>query len=91
MDMADGSTSDMKIALVSIDDALRKYYLTSRLVSTVHDEVVLEVADDEVLRVAYLVNQAFSGLLPGMVIPIEASLGKDWGHMDIYEWEKEWI
>jgi len=43
-----------------------------------------------VLRVAYLVNQAFSGLLPGMTLPVEVSLGKDWGHMDLYEWEKLW-
>jgi DNA polymerase-1 len=86
-----GTAADiLKIALVTIDRELRKYYLTSRLVSTVHDEVVLEVADDEVLRVAYLVNQAFSGLLPGMTLPVEVSLGKDWGHMDLYEWEKLW-
>ena len=80
----------LKIALVTIDNSLLEHHLESRLVSTVHDEVVLEVADDETFRVAYLVNQAFSGLLPGMVLPIEASLGKDWGHMDLYEWEKEW-
>jgi DNA polymerase-1 len=86
-----GTAADiLKIALVTIDKELRKHYLTSRLVSTVHDEVVLEVADDEVLRVAYLVNQAFSGLLPGMELPVEVSLGKDWGHMDLYEWEKLW-
>ena len=86
-----GTAADiLKIALVTIDGELRKHYLTSRLVSTVHDEVVLEVADDEVLRVAYLVNQAFSGLLPGMTLPVEVSLGKDWGHMDLYEWEKLW-
>jgi DNA polymerase-1 len=80
----------LKIALVKIDGSLQKHYLTSRLVSTVHDEVVLEVADDELSRVAHTVNQAFSGLLPGMVLPIEVSIGKDWGHMDLYKWEKLW-
>ena len=80
----------LKIALVSIDNSLREHHLESRLVSTVHDEVVLEVANDETLRVAYLVNQAFSGLLPGMELPVEVSLGKDWGHMEIIEWEKLW-
>ena len=58
--------------------------------STVHDEVVLEVADDELERVAYLVNQSFDGLLPDMVLPIEVSIGRDWGHMDLYKWEKLW-
>jgi len=80
----------LKIALVTIDNSLREHHLESRLVSTVHDEVVLEVANDETLRVAYLVNQSFSGLLPGMELPVEVSLGKDWGHMEIYEWEKLW-
>ena len=80
----------LKIALVAIDSSLQEHYLVSRLVSTVHDEVVLEVADDELLRVAYLVNRAFSGLLPGMELPVEVSLGKDWGHMKLYEWESLW-
>ena len=80
----------LKIALVTIDNSLREHHLESRLVSTVHDEVVLEVANDETLRVAYLVNQSFSGLLPGMTLPVEVSLGKDWGHMDLIEWEKQW-
>jgi DNA polymerase-1 len=81
----------LKIALVKIDNLLQEHYLTSRLVSTVHDEVVLEVADDELPRVAYLVTRAFDGLLPNMVLPVEASIGKDWGHMELYEWEKQWI
>jgi len=80
----------LKIALVKIDSSLQEHYLTSRLVSTVHDEVVLEVAEDELERVAYLVNQSFDGLLPDMVLPIEVSIGKDWGHMDLYKGGKLW-
>jgi DNA polymerase-1 len=80
----------LKIALRKIDQSLNQHRLTSKLVSTVHDEVVLEVADDELMRVAYLVNQSFAGLLPGMALPVEVSIGKDWGHMELYEWEKLW-
>jgi len=80
----------LKIALVKIDSLLQEHHLTSQLVSTVHDEVVLEVADDELSRVAYIVSQSFDGLLPDMVLPVEVSIGKDWGHMDLYEWEKLW-
>ena len=50
----------------------------------VDDEIVLDVVEDELEIIARMANAAFDGLLPGMTLPVETSIGRDWGHMELY-------
>lgn len=71
----------LKLAMALIADELVRRNLVTRLISTVHDEVVLEAPTGEVAEVVKLVAGAFRPLLPGLELEVEASVGSDWGHM----------
>ena len=45
----------------------------------VHDEVVLEVAEDEVEEVASIVRAAFDGYFSEVDMVLEVFVGKRWG------------
>ncbi len=72
----------LKIAMPKIDRQLVDQGLEGRLVSTVHDEVVLEMPPSEVTAVKRIVEQAFNGLLEGLPLIVEAKVGADWGRME---------
>ena len=72
-----GTAADiLKIALVRIEKALAK--CQSKLVSTVHDEVILEVELSEVNEVAAILQRAFEGLLPDVPLILETYVGARW-------------
>jgi DNA polymerase-1 len=72
----------LKIAMPAIAKELTDRGLFGHLISTVHDEVVLEMPLGEVDVVNALVAKAFRDLLPGLPLEVETSVGTDWGHME---------
>ena len=72
----------LKLAMPRIADGMAEAGCEGRLVSTVHDEVVLELPVGEVAVVNGIVARAFDGLLPGLPLTVETKVGPDWGHME---------
>jgi DNA polymerase-1 len=66
-----------KVALVDVDRALADMHVASRLVLQVHDEVVVEVADDEVDRVGPVVLDLMRQAAQ-LDVPLEVNVA--WGH-----------
>jgi DNA polymerase-1 len=72
-----GLAADLfKAALVRVDHALSAERHRSRLVLQVHDEVIVEVADDEKDAVGPLVERALTGAAD-LSVPLEVSMA--WG------------
>ena len=66
----------LKIALPRIHAALQP--MQTRLVSTVHDEVVIDTPPEEAPVVAEIVSTAFRDLLPGVPLILETYVGQNW-------------
>jgi DNA polymerase-1 len=78
-----GTAADIqKIAMIRVDEALRKGGFRSRLLLSVHDEVLLEVPRDEVDRLAPVVREVMEGALP-LTVPlvVDIKVGDDWESM----------
>lgn len=70
-----GTQADMiKLAMVNIHKRLAAEKLKSRMILQVHDELVFEVADDEVDLMKTLVTEEMKAALP-LDVPIEVGLG----------------
>ena len=75
-----GTAADiMKKAMIDVQRALEKAQLKSHILLQVHDELVLEVIEDEKKQVAALVQQAMQNAVQ-MEIPLlaEVNFGKNW-------------
>lgn len=75
-----GTAADiMKLAMLKVDAALKKAGLKSRILLQVHDELVLEVPEEEKDQAADIVKNAMENAYQ-MEIPLEAevSFGKNW-------------
>nr|WP_312886783.1 DNA polymerase I [Actinocrinis puniceicyclus] len=75
-----GSAADIiKVAMLRVDDALRERRLKSRLLLQVHDELVLEVCDEEREDVERLVREQM-GAAYQLRVPLDVSVGfgRDW-------------
>ncbi|XP_014674874.1 PREDICTED: DNA polymerase nu-like isoform X2 [Priapulus caudatus] len=89
-----GSAADIcKTAMIAVEKALcDRPELRASMLVQIHDELLLEVADDHLASVAGLVSgcmQDISALCGSMVtltvpLPVSLSTGKTWGHMDAY-------
>jgi DNA polymerase-1 len=66
-----------KLAIVRLDEALEQGDLRSRLILQVHDEVILEVPDDERDRAAALTLDAMRGAAD-LNVPLDVNVA--WGH-----------
>jgi DNA polymerase-1 len=70
-----GSAADIfKLAMVQLDEALERDGLRSRMILTVHDELVLEVPLDERERVEALVPEVMESVCE-ISVPLEVDLG----------------
>jgi DNA polymerase-1 len=78
-----GSAADIiKIAMVRLHRALKERGLRSRIVLQVHDELVLEVPEDELSTVAPLVKEIMEGAYELKApLKVELEVGKNWGEM----------
>ena len=75
-----GTAADiMKKAMIDVQRALEAEQLKSRILLQVHDELVLEVTEDEKDKVAELVQEAMENAVT-LEIPLlaEVSFGKNW-------------
>ncbi|MBF0162856.1 MAG: DNA polymerase I, partial [Magnetococcales bacterium] len=70
-----GSAADLiKMAMIRLHDQLRRSGLRSRMVLQVHDELVLEVAQEELDAVQILVREAMEGAL-SLSVPLKVDMG----------------
>jgi DNA polymerase-1 len=79
-----GTAADiMKIAMIRLHDALIKQKLRTRMLLQVHDELVLEVPEDEVNKAAELTHEimchAFELKAP---LGVEIEVGQNWLEME---------
>ena len=75
-----GTAADLiKIAMIRADDALRKAKVKSRILLQVHDELVLEVVQDEIECVSDILRTAMSGAAELAVpLAVDVHMGKNW-------------
>lgn len=75
-----GTNADMiKMAMIALQRQMEELRLGARQILQVHDELVLEVPDDEVDLVAELVVGAMrSALVLSVPIQVEIKLGRNW-------------
>jgi DNA polymerase-1 len=75
-----GSAADIiKSAMISIDARIRSERLQSTLVMQVHDELVFEVPEEELLLMERLVEEEMSGAAKTIVpLKVDISYGKNW-------------
>ncbi len=75
-----GSQADMiKIAMVAVDRRIRKEGLRSKMLLQVHDELVLEVPENEIDGIRTLVEEEMRDALPLSVpVEVEINTGHNW-------------
>jgi len=79
-----GTAADIiKIAMVRLHRTLRERGLRAGMILQVHDELVLEVPEDEVQTVAPLVREIMEGAYPlDVPLRVDMKLGKNWLEME---------
>lgn len=78
-----GSAADiMKLAMLRVASALPKAALKGQMLLQVHDELVLEVPEDELEKTAQIVSQEMSSAYE-LKVPLQTEVkwGKNWGQM----------
>jgi DNA polymerase-1 len=79
-----GTAADiMKLAMIRVTQSLKGSGLSARMLLQVHDELVLECPDDEIIETARLIQQVMESAYP-LKVPLltEARSGFDWGMMN---------
>ena len=79
-----GTAADLiKLAMIRIDDDLRKRKLKSRMTLQVHDELVFEVLEDEIDTMKTLVRQHMEEV-HDLVVPllVELGVGLNWRDLE---------
>ena len=82
-----GTAADiMKIAMIHLQPALTAGHLSAKILLQVHDELVLEVSENELLETAKVVQRVMSEAYQ-LSIPLltEARSGINWGSMQVIE------
>ncbi len=75
-----GSAADMiKVAMIRIHDEMKRLKLRSKMILQVHDELVFDVALDEVETLKPIIRENMVNAIP-MSVPIEVEMGtgKNW-------------
>jgi DNA polymerase I len=75
-----GTNADIiKLAMISLDAALIDLKMQSRMILQVHDELVLEVPEDEIELAAGIVRAHMENAMQ-LTVPlrVEVKLGRDW-------------
>ena len=75
-----GSAADiMKLAMIEVDRRVAQEGLDTKMILTVHDELVFEVPEDEKERAAALVEEEMTGVCEMKVpLAVDLSFGRDW-------------
>jgi DNA polymerase-1 len=81
-----GSAADLiKVAMVNVHRRLHHENRRSRLLLQIHDELVFEVAPDEVKEVAALVKAEMTGALADQLqvpLGVDMGVGKNWSDLE---------
>jgi DNA polymerase-1 len=75
-----GSAADiMKIAMIRVNDRLKKESLQSRLLLQVHDELLIEAHKDEIEKVKQILSEEMRGAAD-LLVPVEIDMntGNNW-------------
>ena len=75
-----GTAADIiKIAMIKVDNRLRKENLSARLILQVHDELIVECPQFEAMQVAMILQEEMESAVK-LSVPLvaEASVGKTW-------------
>lgn len=75
-----GSAADIiKLAMLSLDENLKKSGFDAKIILQIHDELLLEVADKDVLEVKKIVEKSMKEAISLKVaLEVEAKSGKNW-------------
>ena len=75
-----GTAADLiKLAMIKVDAALRKYYPEAKLVLQVHDELIVECPEGIAAEVAALVSREMENVaVLNVPLTAEAKIGKSW-------------
>ena len=78
-----GSAADLlQLAMIRIDAELMKHFPEARLLLTVHDELVLEVPEDQVQAVSELTRSSMEKVYPVAVpLLVDLGVGAHWGRL----------
>lgn len=69
----------VKISMVKVENELRRLGLASRQLIQVHDEIVLEVPEEEIDVVKWILRKNMSTVYKSMPLPCTVKVGKNWG------------
>ncbi len=76
-----GTAADaIKIAMVKLDAFLYSDGRKTRMSIVIHDELVLDCPPDEVIEVKEYIEKMAKTLIPGIDLPVDFKVGKDWGN-----------
>lgn len=79
MPIQGGNADLIKIAMIRIQHALEEKHLKTRMILQVHDELVFEVAIEELERVKRLIKALMEGVAKlDVPIKVEMKVGKNW-------------
>lgn len=75
-----GTAADIiKLAMIAVNERLKKSNLNANMVLQVHDELVFEVPENEVNELLGTVMPAMRDVYPlDVQLEVEAKVGKDW-------------
>ena len=75
-----GSAADiMKLAMIEVEQRLAQSTLGTKMILTVHDELVFEVPEDEKEEAAVIVTEAMTGVAEMLVpLAVDLSFGVNW-------------
>ncbi len=76
-----GSAADLiKLAMVRVENHLYKERIDAKMILQVHDELLIEVKEDQVEYVAKIVKEEMEGVYPALEVPlrVEINWGKNW-------------
>ena len=79
-----GTSADIiKVAMINLDREMDKKRLKSRILLQVHDELVLEVPDEEIETIDELVPQVMSSAINlNVPLKVDTKQGQNWGEME---------
>lgn len=75
-----GSAADIiKVAMIRIDETLRKEKMRSRMILQIHDELVLEAPEEELEAAEKILKQGMEGVIRlDAPLIVDLGLGKNW-------------
>ena len=78
-----GTAADiMKIAMIRVADRLRADGSPARMLLQVHDELLFEIPEGEVERLARAVRETMEGAVPlDVPLTVDVKVGPDWESM----------